>query len=92
MSVVESLAAIKDQLVKARSEIVEKIDSLEEAVGEAGQPTPEVVAALEDLRGVAQSLDDVVADAPVELVEPVEPVEPVAVVEDEASEPVDPVE
>ena len=89
MSVVESLAAIKDQLVKARSEIVEKIDSLEEAVGEAGQPTPEVVAALEDLRGVAQSLDDVVADAPVE---PVEPVEPVAVVEDEASEPVDPVE
>lgn len=82
MSVVESLGAIKAQLVKARSEIVEKIDSLEEAVGEAGQPTPEVVAALEDLRGVAQSLDDVVADVPV----------PDVVVEDEASEPVDPVE
>lgn len=84
MSVVESLGAIKAQLVKARTEIVGKIADLEAALAASGEPSAEVTAALDEIRGIAQSLDDVVADAPVAA--PDEPVE------DEASEPVDPVE
>jgi len=63
MSVVETLQVIKDQLVKSRTEIVSKIADLEAAVAASGEPSAEVTSALDELRGVAQSLDDVVVDA-----------------------------
>lgn len=81
MSLVDTLAAVRDQLVKARVEITGKIADLESALAAAGEPTPEVTAALDDLVKAAAALDDVVPDAPVEVP-----------VEEEASEPVDPVE
>lgn len=80
MSVAESLGVIKDQLVKSRTEIVSKIADLEAAVAASGEPSAEVTSALDELRGIAQSLDDVVADAVVAAD---------VVVEDEASEPVE---
>ena len=66
MSVLETLSAVKAQLLKARTEILGKIVDLESAIDAAGQPSAEVTAALEELTSVAQSLDDIVPDAPVE--------------------------
>lgn len=62
MDTVAELAAIRDQLLKARSEMVSKIESLEQAVIDAGTPSPEVAAAVAELKDVAQALDDVVID------------------------------
>jgi len=56
------LAAIKDQLTKASGEIVAKVAALEAAVAAAGGTTPEVDAAVADLRAVAQTLDDLNPD------------------------------
>ncbi len=59
------LAAIKAQLTKASGEIVAKIGALTEALAAAGATTPEVDAAVADLKAVAQALDDLHPD-PVE--------------------------
>ena len=60
------LAAIKDQLTKAAGEIVAKVAALEAAVSASGGTTPEVDAAVADLKAVAQALDDLNPDpAPV---------------------------
>lgn len=56
------LAAIKDQLTKASGEIVAKVSALEAAVAAAGGTTPEVDAAVADLKAVAQALDDLNPD------------------------------
>lgn len=62
----QALTDAADQAAKAKGEILEKIQDLEDAVGNAGTVTPEVEAALAALRGQVQGLDDVVPDAPVE--------------------------
>lgn len=68
MSTQQELAAqltgLKDQLGKVAGEITGKIASLEEAVRNAGNTTPEVDQALADLRTTVQQLDDIVPDAP----------------------------
>ena len=56
------LAAIKDQLTKASGEIVAKFDALAAALAAAGSTTPEVDAAMADLKAVAQALDDLNPD------------------------------
>jgi hypothetical protein len=78
------LAEILDQLVKAKAEIVGKIEELEEAMTvdpdvELSQEAQDLLVAL---RGKAQALDDIVPDAAVEPIEPEDPVDP--------EEPVDP--
>jgi len=59
-----SLAAIKDQLVKASAEIQARIAALVEAVNQAGSTTPGVDAAVAGLVNIAQILDDINPDAP----------------------------
>lgn len=59
----QELAAVKAQLDKAKAEIVTKIDALETAIANGGVTTPEVDAALADLKGTAQALDDLNPDA-----------------------------
>lgn len=56
-----TLTTISDQLVKAKSEILDKITKLEDLIN-AGTVPPEVETALENLRTAAQTLDDVVPD------------------------------
>jgi len=73
MSLLEDLRAIKDQLSRARDEIVDRISGLETALAAAGTVDPEVVAALESIKATAQALDDIVPD---EAVNPVQPAEP----------------
>lgn len=60
LSNVESLAAAVEQLQKAKAEIVSKLVALEDAVA-AGE---DLTGPLSELAAVAQSLDDVVPDAP----------------------------
>lgn len=60
------LAAVKEQADKARTEIVAKIATLEEAVANAGVVSAEVQAALTDLKASVQATDDIVPDAPVQ--------------------------
>jgi len=57
------LTAIKDQNEKARTEILAKIAALEEALANAGNTTPEVDAALADLKASVQTDDDLNPDA-----------------------------
>jgi ABC-type transporter Mla subunit MlaD len=57
------LGAIKDQLAKAAGEIVAKVASLESALASAGNSTPEVDAAVAELKVAAQALDDLNPDA-----------------------------
>lgn len=59
------LVGIKDQLSKAAGEIVAKIDELTAALAAAGATSPAVDAATADLKVLAQSLDNIVADPPV---------------------------
>lgn len=56
------LAALTEQNEKARAEIVAKIAALEAAVVSAGTVTPEVEAALADLRASVQADDDMNPD------------------------------
>lgn len=63
MALADDLADIRAQLEKARAEVVSKINDLEIALASAGATSPEVVAVVDELKAVAQSLDDVVADA-----------------------------
>lgn len=58
------LQALKAQNEKAKGEIVGKIDALETALANQGNTTPEVDAALADLKTSIQGTDDIVPDAP----------------------------
>lgn len=62
MELVDELKSVKDQLEKAKSEIVVKVGDLEAAVAASGTPSVEVTNAVAELKAVAQGLDDVVAD------------------------------
>ena len=82
MGLVEDIKALKEQLDKARGEIVAKIAGLEAAVNAAPLgPDPAVLEAVAELKASVQSLDDVVPDAVVESVEAVEAAESVPVEE-----------
>lgn len=67
------LQALKSQNEKAKVEITGKIATLETAIANQGQTTPEVDAALADLKQSIQGTDDIVPDAPVEEPAPEEP-------------------
>lgn len=56
-----TLTTISEQLVKAKTEILDKITKLEDLIN-VGTVPPEVEAALDNLRVAAQTLDDVVPD------------------------------
>lgn len=60
------LQALKAQNEKAKVEITGKIAALEGAIANQGNTTPEVDAALADLKQSIQGTDDIVPDAPVE--------------------------
>lgn len=61
----QALDNTKAQLLKASSEIQTKIENLEIEL-QNQDTTPEVDTALEELKAVAQQLDDIVPDAVVE--------------------------
>lgn len=58
----QALRDAKAQLEKSKVEIVDKIATLEAAVSSAGTVTPEVEAALADLKSSVQAQDDIVPD------------------------------
>lgn len=58
------LTGVATQLSKASGEIVAKIGDLEVAIANAGNTTPEVDAAVANLKTIAQALDDIVPDTP----------------------------
>ncbi len=58
----QALHTTSDQLDKAKTEILQRVQELTDAVNNSGQTTPEVDAALERLRTSTQGLDDVVPD------------------------------
>jgi len=60
----QALKDLKAQADKAKAEIVAKVQSLEDAINAGGATTPEVDAALADLKGSVQGLDDLNPDAP----------------------------
>ena len=64
--IADALNAVGTQLSKASSEVVAKISELEAAVAAGGQSSPEVDAAVANLKTAAQALDDIVPDAPAE--------------------------
>jgi len=57
------LATISDQLEKASAELVAEIQTLSDAVANAGGTTPEVDASVARLQAIAQKLDDMNPDA-----------------------------
>jgi len=57
------LAALKKQTEKSKTEIINKIDTLEDAIVNAGQVSPEVQEALANLKTAVQGVDDIVPDA-----------------------------
>lgn len=59
----QALNDIKAQADKSKTEIIAKVSTLEGAIANAGMTTPEVDAALADLKGTVQSLDDLNPDA-----------------------------
>ncbi len=59
---VEKLKALKDEAAKSKGEILTKISALEEAVNNAGNVSPEVEAAFNDLKTEVQGIDDIVPD------------------------------
>ena len=61
MALADDIRAVKAQLDKAKQEIVDKISALEATIAAGG----DVTAAMNELKGSAQALDDVVPDAPV---------------------------
>lgn len=66
MTLADDLKLVKEQLEKAKGEIVTRIAGLEDALAASGDQSVEVAAAVADLKSVAQGLDDVVADVQVE--------------------------
>lgn len=84
MKVSELIQVVKDcrnELVKAKAEIIAKIARLENADGDL---TPEQQAAVEDLKATVQGIDDIVPD------DPTAPGAPTVVDDTTKSEPVDP--
>jgi septal ring factor EnvC (AmiA/AmiB activator) len=61
------LQALKAQSDKSRGEIVAKFETLEAAIANQGQTTPEVDAALADLKSSIQTTDDLIPDVPAEI-------------------------
>lgn len=61
----QELAAFKTQLVKANTEIQAKIQQLIDAAANT-EIDPELRAAIDELKPVAQALDDIVPDEPTE--------------------------
>lgn len=57
------LVALKAQTEKAKAEILAKIATLEDAIVQAALTTPEVDAALADLKTSVQGVDDLNPDA-----------------------------
>lgn len=74
------LNQLKDQVEKTRIEVAGKISNLEEAIINAGNVTPEVETALQQLKASVQLVDDIVPDA-VEL-PPAPPAEETAATEE----------
>ena len=60
----DTLKGIADQLVKAKTEIVNKIADLETALNNAGTLPADAQDALTALKTTAQALDDIVPDVP----------------------------
>lgn len=60
----QALIALKAQNEKAKGEIVGKFAALEAAIANQGNTTPEVDAALSDLKVSIQGTDDLVPDEP----------------------------
>ncbi len=63
----EAAAALRDlkaQLTKANDEIQAKIAALVAAGGNSDNLSPELAQAIEELKPAAQTLDDIVPDAP----------------------------
>lgn len=60
----QELRDLKLQNDKARAEVLAKIQALEDALAAAGNTTPEVDAALADLKASVQTDDDIVPDQP----------------------------
>lgn len=58
----QELRDLKAQNDKARAEVIAKITALEEAIANAGETTPEVDAALAELKASVQTDDDIVPD------------------------------
>lgn len=58
----QTIIDTKVQLAKAAGEITAKIEALEAQLANAGGTTPEVDAAVADLKAVAQQLDDINPD------------------------------
>lgn len=56
-----ALEAVKNQLSKAKDEILAEIEKLKSSDPDI---SPEGVAAIENLQAIGQALDDVVADVP----------------------------
>lgn len=60
---VQFLQDLKAQLVKINGEVQAKLQALADAIANQGTVSPEVEAALNDLKSTAQGLDDLVPDA-----------------------------
>ena len=60
-----AVAALSEQLMKVQVEILDRIESLENALIDVELPE-EAIAAFEALRGQVQAIDDIVPDAVVE--------------------------
>ena len=73
VALIDDLKSIKDQLAKAKSEIVSKVSDLEAALADSGTESDAVTEAVSALKDVAQALDDVVPDQPAPVVVPVDP-------------------
>jgi hypothetical protein len=58
------LLAVRDQLTKASAEVQARVAALEAAIANSGNSTPEVDAALDAVKQIAQALDDLNPDAP----------------------------
>ncbi len=58
------LTALKDQLAKAKTEIIDKLTALGDALDAADDVTPEVQSAFDDLKAAVQGVDDIVPDVP----------------------------
>lgn len=62
----QALVDLKAQLSKVATEITTKIQSLQDALANAGNTTPEVDAALDEVKSAVQALDDLNPDQPTE--------------------------
>ena len=58
------LSALTEQTKKSFGEISTKLSELDQAIAAQGNVSPEVVAALDNLKAAVQQNDDLIADAP----------------------------